>query len=558
MKKIISLLLAAVAAVSMTACKQDGTEKIYDEDTELAGFFQGYGTVADEGVTSPVYNGEEVEVSRVVTENDKTYLEVEGKPFPFLGASIRTDAFMNCDMYTYEELEVLFKEAAELGVTCVQVPVEWKDIEPEKDEFDYSYLHSILVFANRYNLKMELLWFGTNMVGDTHSNTVPDYILRDGKTYAKLDALRTGEYWNYYGLLWYLDFNDPDLLSREANAVSKMMEYVYQWDSTHGGKKPIIGVQILNEADAFFRWRIDQYNVIDPITREKMTYADGLKKVKDSLDYLGKEVKKAKYKVYTRTNLADSTGGSVYTDGQTGTANVKEMPDFAKEFLELDGIDIVGDDSYKDDISVVKGIAYMYGQKAHGNFSHFAENDGSYARTPQLILTAFAVGAGYSLYDLCTSPFYIENRTSGTADDTDQGILTAKSDRKTYDKKEHYADTKAVIAALKSAGDVAIKAKMENFAAFGVGGNVVKEGDQYSQTIKTATVSITAKAAAAPFGFAIEYEGKLYVCMLRDTEITLGNAAFEESTFTAEANRLYELAFNGGSPLTSTVWENIG
>ena len=93
---------------------------------------------------------------------------------------------MNTDFYTYEELERLFEEAAKLGVTSVQIPVEWKDIEVKEDEWDFSYLHAVLTFANKYNLKMELLWFGTNMVGDSHSYTIPDYILKDGKTYLSM------------------------------------------------------------------------------------------------------------------------------------------------------------------------------------------------------------------------------------------------------------------------------------------------------------------------------------------------------------------------------------
>lgn len=557
MKRFLCILLAALTAFCISGCKTQ-TDGVFDKDNELNGFFKGYGEVADEGKTAAVYNGEDVEVSKIVTQNGKTFIEVEGEPFAYIGASIRTDAFMNCDLYTYEELEVLFKEAKELGVTCVQVPVEWKDMENEKDQWDFSYLHSILIFANRYDLKMELLWFGTNMVGDTHSNTVPDYILRDGKTYKKLDALRTGEYWNYYGLMWYLDFNDPDLMEREANAVKKMMDYVYQWDSEHGGKKPVIGVQVLNEADAFFRWRIDQYSVKDPLTGEIMSYEEGLKKVSQSLDYLGKAVKSCKYKVYTRTNLADSTGGSVYEGGLTGTENVKDLPDFARAFFDLEGIDIVGDDSYKDDISVIKGIAYMYGQKTEGNFAHFAENDGSYSRTPQLILTAFSVGAGYSIYDLCTSPYYVDNRASGSADDVDQGILSSTDNRKVYERKDHYEQTKAVIEGLKAAGEAAVKAPMEDFAAFGVKNNLQPVGGKYVQTINTTSVTVEAESSEMPLGYAIEFEGKLYIYMLQETSIRLSNATFETPEFTAEAGKLYTLEFTEGAALQSTVWENIG
>ena len=38
----------------------------------------------------------QIEVSKLVTENNKTYVSVDGKPFPFLGAQIRLDALLNC------------------------------------------------------------------------------------------------------------------------------------------------------------------------------------------------------------------------------------------------------------------------------------------------------------------------------------------------------------------------------------------------------------------------------------------------------------------------------
>lgn len=44
-----------------------------------------------------------VEVSRLVTEKNKTYVSVDGKPFSFLGAQIRLDALLNCDEMSWKE-----------------------------------------------------------------------------------------------------------------------------------------------------------------------------------------------------------------------------------------------------------------------------------------------------------------------------------------------------------------------------------------------------------------------------------------------------------------------
>ncbi|MCS3162442.1 beta-galactosidase [Bacteroides faecis] len=99
----------------------------------------------------------QIEVSKLVTENNKTYVSVDGKPFPFLGAQIRLDALLNCDKMTINEVENYFKKAQELGLNCVQIPISWNMVEPKENKYDYSILNSILQFVNKYNLKMELL-----------------------------------------------------------------------------------------------------------------------------------------------------------------------------------------------------------------------------------------------------------------------------------------------------------------------------------------------------------------------------------------------------------------
>ena len=104
----------------------------------------------------PLYIGENVAVSSIVSNDGNYNISVDGKDFLFLGTQIRVDAFMNCDKYNYQEIKALFEEAAKLGVTCVQIPVEWSKIEKKQDQYSFKYVHEMISYANEYNLKIEL------------------------------------------------------------------------------------------------------------------------------------------------------------------------------------------------------------------------------------------------------------------------------------------------------------------------------------------------------------------------------------------------------------------
>lgn len=522
-----------------------------------------------------IYDGSDVLVSEIVSNKYGNHIRVNGKDFAFIGTQIRVDAFMNCDKLTFNEIELLFNEASKLGVTVVQIPIEWAKLEVEKDQFDYTYLWHILTFANRYSLKIELLWFGTNMCGDTHSYTVPDYILRDGKTYPKFDALRTGEYWNYYGVLWFLDFDNENLMARESAAISKMMDYIYEFDSTHEGKKPVIGIQVLNEPDIFVRFRIKQYNVLSRVTGVEMTSEEGYQKICNSLDRLGKAVKNSKYKVYTRVNFANATSADQISSG-TGIydgSSVKNAPDFVERIHNLEGIDIVGDDSYNSSVKNIKGLASMFATKIKNNFGHIAENDGNYSNTPSLILAAMSQHAGYSIYDMITSPFFVENGTSSV----DQGIMTFKGNSfSEFTYKGHYTATKNLINGLTKVSDVIYNVSNEDFACFNIKSDYPSQ--DISQNINTTNTSISFKTSNTAIGFALDNGNSLDIYVTDNSEITLGNITisdisigdYENGTFkqkesvtksnkiTLEANKLYHVTYSSSKKLSSTTWDNIG
>ena len=515
----------------------------------------------------PLYSGETVEVSKITNHDGKYNISVENKDFLFLGTQIRVDAFMNCDKYNYADIKNLFREAANLGVTCVQIPVEWSKIEKKQDEYNFKYVHEMLSYANEYDLKVELLWFGSNMCGDSHSNSVPNYILADGRTYPKFDALRTGEYWNYYGIMWFLDFDNQNLIARESKVLEKLMEYIYWFDSTHSAKKPVIGIQIENEADIFPRWRIDQQSVLDPSTHEKMEKDVGFTKICNSLNALGNTVKAAKYKVYTRANLASSTSETGIYSGST----VKDAPAFAKQILALPGIDIVGDDSYTSNVKNIKGISYMFRENiGDNNFSHIAENAGNYENTSSLILAALSQHGGYSIYDLVTSPFFIANGSAST----NQGIVDADAN-KNLTHKRHFDSTKTFIDDLKKVEDEIYKLSSDDFIALNIKNDYPQS--TITQNISSTNISVKFETSTQAIGYALDFGNYVDVLVTGNSKITLSNCTVSKITegniiedgfvgnnVTAsqevqlQANKLYRIEYTSSGKITSTTWENIG
>ena len=573
------LLLSLCALLPLSGCASnscDDNEVIcpVDEDEKLITPRE----YEDKDKTSPVYSGEEVLVTSIKkNENGDTYIEYNGLPLAYRGVQIRTDAFMNTDKWSEEDLEVLFKSAKETGFNLVEVPLEWADVEIEKDVFDFYYVFKVLEYARKYDLKVEFLWFGTNMCGDTHSYTVPDYILRDGKTYPKFDAPRTGEFWSYYGIMWYLDFSNPNLLQREGNALTKVLDFIYDYDSTHGATKSVVGFQVHNEADIFARWRIftNGKEVIDPSTKEVFKKEDAFKHAFKALDNLGKTIKSHKYKVITRCNIATGTKGDAdgeYSGIYENSGELKTIRSFIKEMQSLEGIDIVGDDSYNATLKDNKGILMMYKNQLNDNYPHIAENDGNYQNTPSLLITSAVVNGGYLVYELATSPFFKKNNAS----DIDQGIYSVNAD-KTLTPKKHESSIKDALSILNLASTPLGLAKNGNILGFNL--KTDSPLKVTNQTINSENISVNVNIDNSAIGYAVDYKNSLYLSFSDDVTVSFENATIKNvetgiyneanfvkddsvtlsSSYSIKGKKLYKFDYeNVLSPLVSNALSMVG
>lgn len=426
-------------------------------------------------VGAPAYNGP-ITVSRVSKTGDgKYYLEVAGRPFMMSGAQIRTDFLSNVDFLSLGQMEKYFAAAAKLGVTTVEVPIQWSDIEGDMNEYTYKKLDTFLGYCNKYNLKMEILWFGSNMCGVTHSFHVPDYILKDGKTYPKTGD---GHYWDMYGDIWTLDMDNANLLARESKAVSMMMNEVWRWDRMNGGRHPVISLQVENEPDSYPRWQGGDWN--------------GLLK---ELDVLGQAAKDSNYKVVTRVNVC----------------SVIAVENWAKGIYNLSGIDIVGFDPYVYSSKEIKEAVNNFSSDLPGNFPLVAENKGAIDNGSSLMLAAYASGGAYDIYELATMQ-YIGRSTE------DFGVLNRDLTDRSYTGK-----VRTLLQCLKNlAPDVALTGK-NNFAAFNIGSSNPKQS--VNQTIQAGNVSITYATSSGGIAAAMVRSGYLSAFSTTAGQMTFKNAA---------------------------------
>ncbi len=442
-------------------------------------------------------------VSRIaMAENGNAYLEVDGRPFPFLGVEARLDAFMNCESRPLSDFEPYMRAAAELGATVIAVPVDWADLEPEKDSYDFRLVGTLLEWANKYNIKLDICWYSVNMCGESNSYQVPAYIYNDEATYPKYESAGKDSFWGYYGYQCYLEASSA-LMEREAKVIENMMDFVYNWDKNNGEKHPLVGVQVHNEPDGFPRWRLEPRSVKKNGVR--ITVDEAWERTNKLLDNAGKAFKRSKYLVYTHVNVMPMTNNS------------SDVEQWVKDIYDLDGIDAVGVDAYSTSTGALASLINSSRDLMPENFAHIGENKGIYSNTPSLILSTVKAGGGYNIYDLATPQYFINNTTE--PDNIDHGILNGDlSDR------AHTEATRRTLKALSDARDAITFASKNNFMLFNLESS--NPETSYEKEKSTAHATVNFKTEEGAVGFAVEYNDYLYLFASTDTEVTLSGSVF--------------------------------
>ena len=295
-------------------------------------------------------NRPQIKVTQVVNKNGKRYIERLGRPYLIYGVQITTlDRFASP---TEKQEEEFYEKAAEINFKTVLKAITWTSVEPEENKYNMYPVQQMLSNAYKYNLQVEMLWFGGNVCGST--KRAPKYVRENSTRFPMKDSRD-------------FDYSNAELIKRECAALKTVMEYIYDNDP----ERRLTVVQVNNETNAG-----------SPYIVQKDAYLN-------YLNQIGLTVKNSPQSVVTRVNMVSRT------------TDLKDGFTLAGDILRLDGIDMVGPDLYARNLEYYSNYIERYStDDLAENIPHVAEAPGQMDNYPKQVLNAFSLNAGYDVYEL--------------------------------------------------------------------------------------------------------------------------------------------------------------
>lgn len=434
-------------------------------------------------------------------EGKAMLLNRNGVPQIIISSLLRTDLFINADFKDASEMEKYFALAKETNMNTIELSIMWSRIERSYDNYDFSDLEHYLNFAKKYDLKINIEWYGSFVDGETHMANVPSYI-DDSSTYPVIQDMF--DYANY-GRCKILDWSNSNLLTRETKAVYNMMNYIYDWNVINDNYDPVIMVQVGQGVDRFQRWRVQAYDVKDS-NGETMTSERAWSLAKTYLNEVARGVKISKYRAITRAEFCE----------QNAVVN------YVRDIKDLGYIDIVSP-TYLHEISLTKNGIKSFADEYKDMFLMNAENWASDINHKQTLAT-FAMGAsGYVSYQLSCPLYFPESPNGALYARFDESQTTLQAQFK--EKNTRASDTKAINKALLDAFVPVANAPRSRFASFGLN-NLLnnKDGNERIQRIYMNNgLMLSYSNPKDSLGFAISDGNYLYAYSSSDATLDIDN-----------------------------------
>ena len=163
-------------------------------------------------------------------QGNATQLIVNGKPFLMLAGETGNSSASNL-----KYMANIWSKIVKMHLNTLVVPVYWELIEPNKGEFDFVLVDSIITTARQYNIKLVFLWFGSWK--NSMSCYVPLWIKTDQGRFprAREENGKAEE---------ILTAFDKTNRNTDAKAFATLMKHISEFDEK---EQTVVMIQVENE-----------------------------------------------------------------------------------------------------------------------------------------------------------------------------------------------------------------------------------------------------------------------------------------------------------------------
>ena len=449
-------------------------------------------------------------ISEVVNRGGKNYIEYQGLPQLLYGIEARIDDYLGAynpygNASKLKTIYQYFQKANEAGFKELAIPVPWYWIERNDGIFDFSLVDTLITNAERYDLKLQLIWFGTNVCG---WSCEPDYIGDDATQYPRLAIPGTP-----------LDLSNTQLVNRELRAFSRLMDFLYQRDCN----RLVYIIQLENEPD-------HKGGTND-------LWAGGQKSAAlQTINMLGQIVHSSPISMVTRVNFTGWTTDADY---------MKDYP----------GVDIIGRDVYTDNLDNFLSASGYFDYA--WNMNHTPENGAQYKNIVNLALATFEQGNGYLHYELRTTDWRTQEYDLGLYRSTtgNEWVERDGTQQVPYSLSKTNPDIEVNMQEVKDFHEMIYKADRQlaaspavNHAAFNTGNKTgfVYEAKTFGQYAVTYTSEVGGEAFAMQIGendiilMSLKDKGTFWFASLPPSSTVSVGYFDEENTWIEHSNRVIE------------------
>ena len=170
----------------------------------------------------------EAPIPKLVSQDGRHALLVDGAPFLVLGAQVNNSSAWPTMMYK------VWPAIQAIHANTVEMPIYWEQFEPKPGAFDYSVVDDLVGQCRKKNVRLILLWFATWKNGSPHY--LPLWMKQDPATYPRM----LGQ--NGRPVDSASPFS-PNTLAADKRAFAALMRHLKKIDP----QRTVIMVQVENE-----------------------------------------------------------------------------------------------------------------------------------------------------------------------------------------------------------------------------------------------------------------------------------------------------------------------